>query len=250
MELGRRQWLMLCGGGLGGFFAGCYRKARNGRTPEKGALTPTERKIIFETDPPLEIVGWDPKSPEPRSVLRKKASPAMDLPSNARFRLEHAMRETLSDSGGVGLAAPQVNVSRRMIHVQLQTGEKPVLVCLDPEITERSKETVDGYEACLSIEGYGGLVRRAETVEVAYRDLHGKKKSMVSKGWEARIFQHEIDHLEGVLYLDRLVGELLPIEEMRRRREQEQQLRQEALKRKEALKTESVSESLLCLSLM
>jgi peptide deformylase len=160
------------------------------------------------------------------------------------------MRATLTESGGVGLAAPQVAVSRRFVLVELQekrdqkekTEKKVktkdrdeadrsdesnetsvVLACLDPRIVTRSKEQVDGYEACLSIDGYGGLVRRAKWVEVSYTDLQGRKKTRRATDWEARIFQHEIDHLDGILYVDRLVGDLLPIEEMRRRREKRRQ---------------------------
>lgn len=128
------------------------------------------------------------------------------------------MRETLERSGGVGLAAPQVGFARRVCLVQLQRPGKPVLLCVDPAFSWRSASQVDGYEACLSVQGVGGLVRRSQAVDVVYYDVRGRRQRLRSTGWEARIFQHEMDHLDGVLYTDRLVGPLLPLDEVRRRR--------------------------------
>lgn len=219
--LSRRDWLIFCGAGLSGasslvgLVSGCSRSLHTG-------VTSRERAVLLKERQTLPIVQWNPRDPrDPRntdSVLRKKARSSLALSMQWKKRIDEMMRATLRESGGVGLAAPQVDISRRVALVQLQSGEKPILICLDPEIVRYSKETIDDYEACLSIKGYGGLVRRSAEVDVVYYDLQGKKKTIASKGWEARIFQHELDHLVGKLYLDRLIGDLLPIDEMRRRR--------------------------------
>ena len=221
----RREWLALVGatgvgwglsGGLAGGLTGCS-------TTTRPALTLREASLLKTKAGPLPIVQWNPKNPDPHSVLRRRAKSARSLDVQHRKLIDRRMRATLTSSGGVGLAAPQVGLSRRQVLVEYQRSGKPVGVFLDPQITRRSKKTVDGYEACLSIKGYGGLVRRAQWVELTYYDLAGKKKRYRSEGWEARIIQHELDHLAGKLYVDRLVGKLLPIEEMRRRRRQEKQ---------------------------
>jgi len=225
MKITRRDLLVLCGAGLSGaspligLFSGCSRSVHAG-------LTSREREMLSRKRSTLPIVQWNPRNREnpgnpgnTGSVLRRKARSSLSLSMGWKKRIDAIMRATLKESGGVGLAAPQVDISRRVALVQLQSRGKPILICLDPEIVRYSKETIDDYEACLSVQGYGGLVRRSETVVVVYYDLYGKKKMITSKGWEARIFQHEIDHLEGKLYLDRLIGDLLPIDEMRKRRE-------------------------------
>ncbi|MCL4256383.1 MAG: peptide deformylase, partial [Anaerolineae bacterium] len=77
-----------------------------------------------------------------------------------------------------------------------------VYVVANPKIIKTSKEVVDGIEACLSIPGYYGEVERYETIVVTGQDRHGKEFRIKAKGWQARVFQHEIDHLDGVLYTD------------------------------------------------
>lgn len=184
-------------------------------------LRAEERRLLFsqaQLSSPLPVVKWSLLRPDGRSVLRQKAMPARSMSGKSLRRLDEKMRETLAATGGVGLAAPQVGLARRVILVQLQGEKKPVLTCVDPVILRRADKTEDGYEACLSVDGVGGLVRRAQWVEVSYLDLEGRRRRLLSRGWEARIFQHEVDHLDGVLYLDRLSGPLLPIDEVRRLR--------------------------------
>ncbi|MDY0002257.1 MAG: peptide deformylase [Polyangia bacterium] len=205
----RRELLIGLGaGGLVSLIPGCAPRA----------LSQRERFLIFRAASPLAIVRWARHRPDPRSVLRERARPGRSMSPEALRRLDARMRETLASSGGVGLAAPQVGVSRRVILVQLQDKEKRVLTLVDPLLRPLSAGTEDGYEACLSVDGVGGLVRRTSQVEVRYFDLQGRAMGRTSSGWEARIFQHEVDHLDGVLYLDRLIGPLLPIDEVRRRR--------------------------------
>jgi peptide deformylase len=112
----------------------------------------------------------------------------------------------------VGLAAPQVGVSQRLIVVRLPDDEESkaeygdqagvIYVVANPKIIKTSKEMVDGIEACLSIPGYYGEVERYEMIVITGQDRYGKDFRIKAKGWQARVFQHEIDHLDGILYTD------------------------------------------------
>ena len=109
---------------------------------------------------------------------------------------------------GAGLAAPQVNEAKQVILVEYGSEENedipPTLyVAVNPKITRFSKETVTGAEGCLSIPGLMGEVDRAQEIVVEAQDRHGKAMKLNLTGWTARIFQHEIDHLNGILYTDR-----------------------------------------------
>jgi len=201
--------------GLGLLLDGCAPRVLTPRREDMDLLT------IHEG--PLPIVQWLVEQPDPASVLRRHADDAARLRQWYLAALDDAMRQTLAGAGGVGLAAPQVGVASRVILVQKQDGSEDVLTCVDPVILERSDEEVEGWEACLSIQGVGGKVSRARALRLAYRDVQGEAHVLETHDWEARIFQHEIDHLDGVLYVDKLVGPLLPVEEMRRRREIESQ---------------------------
>jgi peptide deformylase len=138
------------------------------------------------------------------------------------------MLKTVGDEGGVGIAAPQVGVSRRVVLVKRLDRDpgKPMEAYLNPEIDEFSEDTVVDWEGCLSIPAGFGKVRRAESITVTYDTPGGERKTERVSGFTARIFQHEIDHLEGVLFIDRKEpGELMPEKEYRemRRKEKEKQ---------------------------
>lgn len=153
----------------------------------------------------LEII--QPDNP----VLRKKATKVTSF-SNDFQKLVDNMVETMLDAPGVGLAAPQVAVSQRVIVVRLPDDEDSVeeygkdagklFVFVNPEIIKKSKEMVEGSEACLSIPGYAGEVERHESVTIKGQDRDGKPQRVKATGWLARVFQHEIDHLDGRLYID------------------------------------------------
>jgi peptide deformylase len=146
-------------------------------------------------------------------VLRKKAHKVTKFDDPKFQTLIDDMVETLMDAPGVGLAAPQVAVSQRVIVVRLPDDEQSkeeygddagiLYEVINPEIIRVSREMVDGVEACLSIPGYFGTVSRHEAVTVRGQDRQGKMIRIKARDWLARVFQHEIDHLDGVLFIDR-----------------------------------------------
>ena len=150
-------------------------------------------------------------------VLRRKAHKITQIDRDIRL-LADDMLETLRDSGGVGLAAPQVGESIRMIVIEypeddsVENSPMKTYKVINPEIIWRSEETVVGSEGCLSIPGYVGNVERNESIKVKGLSVFGRPLKISASGWMARIFQHEIDHLEGICYNDRATEIFKPSE--------------------------------------
>jgi peptide deformylase len=143
----------------------------------------------------------------PDQVLKKKARKVSEFGPDLQ-RLIDDMVETMREAPGVGLAAPQVNVSMRVIVVEFGDEEDEeipakLFTIVNPEITRQSQETVMGIEGCLSIPGILGEVERSSSVTLKGFNRHGKPIRIKANGWLARIFQHEVDHLDGVLFVDR-----------------------------------------------
>jgi len=143
----------------------------------------------------------------PDEVLRKKAEPVKEIDQDLQNLIDD-MIETMREAPGVGLAAPQIGVSKRVIVIEFgdeedETIPKQLYVLINPEITSVSNKTIDGIEGCLSVPGVVGEVERAQVVTVQGQSRTGKKVKIRAQGWLARIFQHEIDHINGVLYTDR-----------------------------------------------
>lgn len=133
-------------------------------------------------------------------ILRQKAKRVTRFDASIK-RLVDDMIETMRAANGVGLAAPQVAQSLRILVAEY---EDRLEVLINPEIVKTSGEQI-GLEGCLSIPGYvGENIKRAMMVVVKGRDVHGKEIRIRADGFFARILQHEIDHLDGILYLDRL----------------------------------------------
>ena len=152
----------------------------------------------------------------PEPVLRKKARKVSQY-SNELHTLIDDMVETMRAAPGVGLAAPQVNVQLRVIVVEFGDEEDEEIppklyIIVNPELSKFSQELVTGTEGCLSIPGYVGEVERSKTVIVKGFNRQGNPLKIKAKGWLARIFQHEVDHLDGILYIDRS-DKVLAIEE-------------------------------------
>jgi peptide deformylase len=145
--------------------------------------------------------------PEQLDVLRSKARKVQKV-TPALVALAERMLETMREANGVGLAAPQVGVLQRFFVAELpedeETGEPAeTYILFNPEIIKGRGEDV-GYEGCLSIPGYIGEVARQEQVVVQGLDERGRPMRLKVEGYLARVFQHEIDHLDGVLYIDKL----------------------------------------------
>lgn len=138
-------------------------------------------------------------------VLETPCDPVADFGSNELKQLAANMFETMYGNKGVGLAAPQVGVSKQLTVIDVSAGEDPAakLVLINPEIVSREGQQL-GEEGCLSIPGFREDVRRAMKVKVRALDLEGKEFEVEGDELLARALQHEIDHLHGVLFLKHL----------------------------------------------
>lgn len=153
-----------------------------------------------------------------RQMSRSLTAAEIVLPTTQQL-IEH-MRETMRKTPGVGLAAPQVGLPLQLAVIEdrpeylkdvaperlAERERKPVpfFVLINPSIVEYSKDTAEFYEGCLSLAGFSALVKRSRGVTVEYTDERAQPKRIEARGWLARILQHEIDHLQGRLYIDRM----------------------------------------------
>ncbi|MCD4655057.1 peptide deformylase [bacterium] len=139
------------------------------------------------------------------SILRKKARHIGSITSETR-KLAFNMLETMEKAPGIGLAAPQVGVSVRLIIVTfgLEIERLEARVFINPEILWHNDEVEKCEEGCLSVPDVTGIVSRWTKIGIRVTDLDGNISEEEIDGWAARIFQHEFDHLEGVLFIDRL----------------------------------------------
>jgi peptide deformylase len=156
------------------------------------------------------------------AVLRQPAKPlsSAEIRSRETQQLIEWMRETMYDAPGVGLAAPQVGLSVQLAVIEdkpeyakdvspdmLNERERkpvPFHVIINPKITIDAAPHVDFFEGCLSLSGFTAVVPRARNAKVECLDHKGEPKVIEASGWYARILQHEIDHLHGTLYIDRM----------------------------------------------
>ena len=143
----------------------------------------------------------------PDPVLKQKAAPVEKVDDGLR-RLLDDMLETMYAAAGVGLAAPQVGVLKRVIVIDTHDegeGEAPrPLFLVNPEIVARSEEKICHEEGCLSVPDQHAEVMRFAEVRVRYLDYHGEAREVAADGLLAIALQHEIDHLDGILYIDRI----------------------------------------------
>ena len=162
-----------------------------------------EKEEPKERDPEAEArrrlaLGQIRQYPDP--VLRMQAREVENFDGDLR-RLAERMTQVMRDASGVGLAATQVGIIRRVFVFQPDSDEDPVAV-VNPRLAERSDETTMEDEGCLSLIGVQMPVERATSVRLEGRDLEGGELSMELTGHAARVVQHELDHLDGVLILD------------------------------------------------
>ena len=133
------------------------------------------------------------------AVLRRRAKPVAKVTRDVQ-RLIEAMLITMHDASGLGLAAPQVGEGVRVMVAQV---EDRVVVLADPELVHAEGEET-ASEACLSIPGVVGDVPRATSITIRGKNRRGRRITVVAAGLLARVLQHELDHLDGILFLDRV----------------------------------------------
>jgi len=155
-------------------------------------------------------------------VLRQRARPLLreEIALPETQQLIVWMHETMRDAPGVGLAAPQIGLALQLAVIEdrpeytkdigadrLAERERQAVsfqVLINPSIVEQSDQEVEFFEGCLSLGGFSALVKRSRQVAVEYWDERGQPQRIEAQGWYARILQHEIDHLHGRLYIDRM----------------------------------------------
>lgn len=151
-------------------------------------------------------------------VLVKNCKEVKEITPRIKELVED-MFETMYESNGVGLAAPQVGILKRIFVIDV-TGEDP-MVFINPEILETSGEQT-GYEGCLSVPGKSGIVTRANYVKAKATDLDGNEFIIEGEELLARAIQHENDHLNGQMYVDKVEGDLVDNEELLAQQEEEE----------------------------
>ncbi|MDR2007726.1 MAG: peptide deformylase [Alphaproteobacteria bacterium] len=146
----------------------------------------------------LNIVAY------PNPILKQKAKPIAEINKHIR-EIAKNMLETMYAQNGIGLAGNQVGELLRIIVIDTQEEEsyRP-MVLINPEITWQSPELAERDEGCLSLIGVSEIVKRPSSVKVSYTNLEGEKVEIEADGLLATALQHEIDHLDGILFIDRI----------------------------------------------
>ncbi|MBT6691532.1 peptide deformylase [Candidatus Parcubacteria bacterium] len=141
----------------------------------------------------------------PDTILRKTAKPVAEFNDDLK-KLADDMAQVMYQDDGVGLAAPQVSLGKRMFVVGLGDGRYKTYI--NPEITFYSKDKITNEEGCLSLPEIFGNVTRAKKIHIKYYDFDGKKNKEKLTNFDAIVAQHEFDHLNGILFIDRTEGKL------------------------------------------
>ena len=136
----------------------------------------------------------------PDIILRKKAKPISDFNATLK-QLAEDMSKAMHNDNGIGLAGPQVSLSQRIIVIG--QGNSKYKAYINPEVTFFSKDKKTTEEGCLSLPQIFGLVRRSKKIHLKYKDLDGQVHKEKIKGFDAIVIQHEVDHLDGILFTDR-----------------------------------------------
>lgn len=163
-------------------------------------------------NPPLDIHYLGDR------VLRQPAKRIAKIDDAIRTLIKE-MLQTMYSADGIGLAAPQVGVNKQLIVIDCEPDNEnsPPLVLINPKITRYSSQTCNSDEGCLSIPGVYLEVNRPEAVEVTYKDEHGKPQKLQASDLLARAIQHEMDHLNGVMFVDRVQNEIALTQELQKK---------------------------------
>jgi peptide deformylase len=161
--------------------------------------------------PPLEIHYLGDR------VLRQPAKRVAKVDQSIR-QLAQEMLQTMYSADGIGLAAPQVGINKQIIVIDCEPDnpENPPLVLINPVIKRFGRSLCDAQEGCLSIPGVYLDVRRPEEIEVAYKDENGRPQTIKATGLLSRAIQHEMDHLNGVMFVDRVENALALTDELKK----------------------------------
>ena len=161
--------------------------------------------------PPLELHYLGDR------VLRQPAKRVAKIDDNIR-ELVKEMLQTMYSRDGIGLAAPQVGVNKQVIVIdcELDKPDSPPLVLINPKITRFSSQVCSAEEGCLSIPGVYLDVTRPSAIEVSFRDENGKPRKIQAQDLLARVIQHEMDHLNGVMFVDRVENEIALNQELKK----------------------------------
>ena len=156
-------------------------------------------------------------------ILRKIADPvpATEIVTTEFQNLIDSMLETMDTVGGIGIAAPQVGVSKQLARIKVSVDnqrypnseESELIVFINPEVHILTDETQGFWEGCLSVPGLRGYVERPNKIRVDFIDRFGKPQSVEVNDFLAIVFQHELDHLQGKLYVDKVAPENLVFDE-------------------------------------
>ena len=173
-------------------------------------VTAVEKKKLAQ--PPLDIHYLGDR------VLRQPAKRIAKVDDKIRTLVKQ-MLETMYSADGIGLAAPQVGINKQLIVIDLALDqpEEPPLVLINPKITKSSSTLCNSEEGCLSIPGVYLDVTRPEEIEVSYRNEFGKPVKLKATGLLARAIQHEMDHLNGVMFVDRVENNIALNDELKKR---------------------------------
>lgn len=159
------------------------------------------------------IKGIDNKILRTKSVVVKKIDRKIK-------KLIADLSETMIGADGLGIAAPQAGVNKRILiaYLNFNTKNKLIVPMINAEILKQSQDEIEGEEGCLSVPGRFGIVLRSKSLTVRYIDKNGREMMLNLEELNARIVQHEIDHLDGILFVDKIVREITP-EERREKRD-------------------------------
>ena len=174
----------------------------------------------------LPIIVLPPSMRFSKDISLRQACRAIDVTDAddiilAQSAIGEMFKTLYSDPSGVALAAPQVGIQLRITVISYDDRDSDqyrLLALVNPEIIESSEEQEDDREICLSIPNFDGKVTRAKKIKVKAFDQHGKPNDFEAEGFFATVIQHEVDHLNGILYIDRLKGELQVIPDYPERR--------------------------------
>ena len=174
------------------------------------SVVAVEKKKLEQ--PPLDIHYLGDR------VLRQPAKRIAKVDDHIRKTIKE-MLQTMYSADGIGLAAPQVGINKQLIviDIALDRPDKPPLVLINPKITKSGSKLCNAEEGCLSIPGVYLEVTRPDEIEVSYRNKHGKPCKLKATGLLSRVIQHEMDHLNGVMFVDRVENNIALNEELKKR---------------------------------